>query len=64
MTSDGNTWVVGDLLATQGQEGCRDVRCSRIGGRCVGWHCPHCGEPTSSQGHRCPQRPGVEDDRG
>lgn len=35
---------------------CDDPRCTRLGGRCVGFHCAHCGEPCSSQGHhRCPQ---------
>lgn len=30
---------------------CQDPRCSRINGKCVGWHCSRCGEPCSSQGH-------------
>ena len=38
--------------------------CTMIGDRCVGWHCPYCGEPSSSQGHeRCrarAEKPGVE----
>ena len=31
---------------------CTNPFCTRIGGRCVGWHCPRCGEPVSSQGHK------------
>lgn len=32
-----------------------DMTCTRRNGECVGWHCPRCGAPTSSQGHRdCP----------
>lgn len=49
------TWVEGDVLATQGKIDCRDVRCTRRDGKCVGWHCPHCGQPCSSQGHDCPK---------
>jgi hypothetical protein len=47
--------VVGEQLAYQG---CGDPGplCSQIDGRCVGWHCPHCGAPCSSQGHDCPER--------
>lgn len=25
--------------------------CTQIGDECVGWHCPYCGKPSSSQGH-------------
>jgi hypothetical protein len=40
------------------KEGCTNPYCSRIDGVCVGWHCPRCGAPTSSQGHgRCPGGP-------
>ncbi len=46
-------WTAGDLLATSGGSDCQDVRCSRIGGRCVGMHCSKCGEPCGSQGHVC-----------
>ena len=30
--------------------------CTRLDGECVGWHCPKCGYPCSSQGHTlgCP----------
>lgn len=54
-----------ELLAIQGKEDCADLRCTRSGGtydpetgaithgKCIGWHCPYCGEPTSSQGHNC-----------
>lgn len=34
-----------------GDDNCRNIMCTRIGGRCVGWHCSVCGEPCSSQGH-------------
>lgn len=47
------TWVTGDVLAGPGPEDCRDVRCSRVNGRCVGMHCAKCGEPCGSQGHLC-----------
>lgn len=33
---------------------CTSPECSRIDGRCVGMHCPTCGQPCSSMGHqRC-----------
>lgn len=31
--------------------GCRDPRCTRMNGKCVGYHCSKCGGPCSSQGH-------------
>lgn len=37
---------------TKDDKECTDLRCSRIDGRCVGMHCPRCGEPCGSQGHR------------
>jgi hypothetical protein len=50
-TPDGRGgFEVGELLAVQGKPGCTDIRCTRINGECVGWHCPRCGAPTSSQG--------------
>ena len=43
---------------------CTDMGCTRIGGRCVGYHCPHCGQPTGMAGHRCrPADTGKETDR-
>ncbi len=33
------------------EDGCQDLRCTRIDGRCVGSHCGRCGEPSSHQGH-------------
>jgi hypothetical protein len=49
-------------LAYMGKEGCEDVRCARsvvlepetgryTFGPCRGWHCSHCHQPCSSQGH-------------
>jgi hypothetical protein len=32
---------------------CDDPRCTRIDGRCVGLHCPHCTEPCSTMGCGC-----------
>lgn len=33
---------------------CTDERCTRIDGRCVGYHCDHCGKPCGMYGHeRC-----------
>ncbi len=48
-------WEIGELLAVEGKDGCQDPRCRRVMGEpgCRGWHCPTCGEPCSSQGHRC-----------
>lgn len=44
------------LLAVQGRAGCTDVRCTRVeDDNCRGYHCPHCHEPCSSQGHECPK---------
>jgi hypothetical protein len=37
--------------AYRGKEDCRDVRCTRMGDRCFGWHCAHCHAPSSYQGH-------------
>ena len=42
-----------ELLAVRGERHCDNPLCTRIGARCVGWHCPRCGEATSSQGHDC-----------
>lgn len=48
------------LAAYEGKKGCQDARCRHwfIDGKmsedCIGWHCAHCDEPCSSQGHRCP----------
>ncbi len=48
----------GQPLAYRGKEGCRSVICTRnpsVSDRCYGWHCGTCDEPTSFQGHDCPQ---------
>ena len=51
-------WKLGEHIATQGKEGCRDPRCRRNGatGECMGWHCPKCGEPCSMMGHKCEEQ--------
>lgn len=59
-TESGRTFVIGELLATSGPEDCQDARCSRLDGRCVGYHCPRCGEPCSSQGHGLCKPTGAE----
>lgn len=46
--------IVGDgPIAIQGQEGCKDPRCTRTypEGKCIGYHCPTCGKPCSMMGH-------------
>lgn len=49
---------LGRLVAVQGLEGCTSPECSRVGDRCVGWHCPLCDAPTNSYGHHdCPRTP-------
>lgn len=53
---------VGEQLAYGGKEGCTDVRCTRYNDECVGWHCPYCDEPCSSQGHDCPERQEAKQD--
>lgn len=57
---DGNLddFVLGELVAVQGKEGCQDPRCSRDGNpnRCRGYHCPRCGKPCSMMGHKCPDK--------
>jgi hypothetical protein len=61
-SDDGRRWKIGPLMAVQGWPGCKSWRCTRIGstptdpGECVGYHCPDCGEPTNSFGHKCPER--------
>jgi hypothetical protein len=52
VSDNGRRFVIGTQLAVS-KEGCTNPYCSRIDGRCVGWHCPHCNAPTSSQGHNC-----------
>jgi hypothetical protein len=37
-------------------EHCTNPSCSRVGDRCVGYHCAYCGEPCSSMGHDCDAR--------
>ncbi len=56
LTGDnGMRFVVGDLIAIQGREGCTDARCTRRNGQCIGYHCPTCGKSCGSQGHDCPE---------
>lgn len=55
-SSDGQQWVVGEQLAYQGKEDCKDPRCTRLNfmdpeSECYGWHCARCDEPCSSHGH-------------
>lgn len=59
---DGQHFVLGPLVAVQGQVDCTNLECRRRfapgdppGGVCVGYHCPKCGAPTSMMGHRCPR---------
>lgn len=49
-------YELGPCVAVMGKEGCEDVRCTRAGDRCIGYHCSRCGEPCSMMGHRdCPK---------
>jgi hypothetical protein len=55
-------WEVGEMIAYQGKEGCRDPRCRRMitpdgeVGSCMGYHCPKCDGPCSMMGHKvCPE---------
>lgn len=46
--------ILGDVIAVRGLEGCMEVTCTRMGGRCIQWHCPRCLKPTDAQGgHQC-----------
>lgn len=50
-------FVAGAMLAYRGLVGCQNATCTRrsdMPETCFGWHCPHCHEPCSSQGHKCP----------
>lgn len=59
----GKRWKLGELVAIQGDAECTSRMCRRMGsdytknppdiGRCVGYHCPKCGEPCSMMGHGC-----------
>lgn len=50
-------YELGEVVAIQGKADCTDVRCSRYNGKCVGYHCPKCGESCSMIGHRvCPEK--------
>lgn len=61
VSDDGRRFVIsGTPVAGQGPEGCSNAFCTRIDGRCVGWHCTYCGAPTSSQGHKCAERKAKE----
>lgn len=46
----------GATLAYRGKAGFRNVTCTRrsdLPDVCYGWHCAHCHEPCSMQGHVC-----------
>jgi hypothetical protein len=50
------------MLSYRGREGCESMECTRMpdgkgGTICVGYHCPRCDGPCSSQGFcmRCPE---------
>lgn len=46
----------GRPLAYRGKKGCHWPTCTRLNtitDACYGWHCAHCHEPCSSQGHTC-----------
>lgn len=30
---------------------CQNANCTRLGYRCIGWHCSKCGQPCSMMGH-------------
>lgn len=47
----GGEFEVRELVAVMGREGCEDVTCTRINGKCAGYHCPHCHKPCSMLGH-------------
>jgi hypothetical protein len=38
------------LKEIPGDDSCRNIMCTQIGGRCVGYHCAKCGKPTSMMG--------------
>jgi hypothetical protein len=42
-----------DEVFQQRVEECDSITCTRLNGKCIGWHCPYCTEPCSSQGHDC-----------
>jgi hypothetical protein len=45
--------------AYRSKGGCENPRCTRnmrVPDRCFGWHCCHCDEPSSYQGHVCTGR--------
>lgn len=57
MSDNLEDYELGALVAIQGKKGCTDSRCSRLNGRCHGYHCPKCGEPCSMMGHSaCPDK--------
>ncbi len=39
------------MAAYQGKEGCTNPGCTRIGNRCMGWHCSHCDGPSNIMAH-------------
>lgn len=49
---DGRYEIVSDgPIAIMGVKGCEDPRCTRLKGKCIGYHCPICGKPCSMMGH-------------
>lgn len=51
MEDSAGPYKLGKLLSVQGKDGCKDPRCSRMNGKCVGYHCADCGKPSSMIGH-------------
>lgn len=47
----GGRFQLGGLVAIQGLEGCTDRRCTKINGRCAGYHCAVCLKPSGMTGH-------------
>lgn len=61
---NGKNYTIIGPLAYQGKEDCTSPVCTRRTWRdedgklqwdpnCIGYHCPYCDEPCSSQGHKC-----------
>lgn len=45
-------YEIGPQIAYAGKDGCESAICTRDGsGRCRGYHCPFCDEPTGMYGH-------------
>jgi hypothetical protein len=43
------------------EDPCQNLRCTRLNGRCVGYHCDICGEPSSIYGHAACQDRATEE---